>query len=91
MIYLSCPRWLPGVNSSDASEAGYGVTYRLSTRAYVGRLGRVAERSRYRLGAGAARSHVAATQGLVLTAAGKIVAADPEALLDGGEVVDGPP
>ena len=68
MIYLSCPwwhRWLPGVYSSDASEAGYGVTYRLSSRALIGKLGRVAERSRYRLGAGAARSHVAATQGLV--------------------------
>ena len=50
MIYLNCAwwhPWLPGVYASDASESGYGVTYRLAPREAAADLGRVPERSRY--------------------------------------------
>ena len=39
--------------SSDASESGYGVIYRLAPSEAVADLGRIPVRSRYRLKAGA--------------------------------------
>ena len=93
MIYLSSSwrhPWLPGVYASDASESGYGVTYRLAPRETVADLGRVPERSRYRLKAGAARAHAAESLGLAIDASGKIVAADVDVLRDGGELAAGP-
>ena len=45
-----------GFYSSDASKSGYGIMYKLAGRELAGAVGRVSERSRYKLGAGAART-----------------------------------
>ena len=65
-------RWLRGVYRSDASLDGFGLAYSLWDPEDVGRAGRVAERSRHRLGAETARRRAVEAAGLQLLADGAV-------------------
>ena len=66
MPLLSSDWWLPwssGVHAFDASLYGYGVSYSEVDVQTVAEIGRVPEKSRFRLGSSNAREHAARTAG----------------------------
>ncbi|CAK0879749.1 unnamed protein product [Prorocentrum cordatum] len=65
-------RWLLGVYQSDASLDGVGLAYSVWGPKDVGRVGRVTERSRYRLVAEAARQRAVEAAGLQVLADGAV-------------------
>ena len=69
-------QWTPHVFSVDASLSGYGVVKPLWGVEDVRAVGRVSERSRYKLGGTQARAHATHAAGVALGYSGKLVVND---------------
>jgi hypothetical protein len=82
MIFLRSSwtrRWLPVVYQTDASPSGFGVATAIWTADQVAEVGRVLERRRFKLGAGQARAHAAASAGFTIDDVTGLIVADPDA------------
>ncbi|CAK0790584.1 unnamed protein product, partial [Prorocentrum cordatum] len=68
--------WMPGARQSDASLAGFGLAHSQRDPRDVGRVGRVRERRRHRLGAGFARRPARGAACLKMPADSGVVASE---------------